>query len=148
MSDQQYPHLAIPVDKLKDYVADFADLKPDDTYIHAAELPRDAGRQRVYRDIDFERAAQDGRWGGPEHDDEHDPFVWLGLIGKHFGVYSDEILTLNFGLEHFEHSRDHAEQVAVAREMKLQVAAVRAQIVRIAALCVAQLESIDRAEGA
>lgn len=148
MTDQNYPHLTIPVDKLKEYVADFKDLQPDDTYLHAAELPRTLSRQRVYGDIDQERAEQDAQWGGPEHDDEHDPFVWLGIVGKHFGVYSGLVLRLNDSLEAFEGASSHRAQVERARAMKEDLVAVRTQIVRVAAVCVAQLEAIDRAEGA
>ena len=35
--------------------------------------------------IDRESAQQDEQWGGPEHDDQHDPSDWLRMIEKFVG---------------------------------------------------------------
>jgi hypothetical protein len=40
-------------------------------------------RQSIYREIDDERAAQDAKWGGPEHDDGHCRGEWIGFIRGH-----------------------------------------------------------------
>jgi hypothetical protein len=37
----------------------------------------------VYGDIRAERARQDAKWGGPEHDDEHDILDWVGFVHEH-----------------------------------------------------------------
>lgn len=78
-------------------------------------------RQEIYGEIGTERHNQDLQWGGPEHDDEHDPFNWFGFI---------------------YHQVDKGE-----RETPETAAKIRARLVKIAALAVAGIESIDRQAG-
>lgn len=72
-------------------------------------------RMRIFGEIHTERQAQDARWGGAEHDDTHTPFEWTGFIGK-------QSLSI------------------VGPPCK----ANRARFVKIAALAVAAIESMDR----
>lgn len=72
-------------------------------------------RAAIFHDIDTERAVQDAKWGGPEHDDKHVIGDWVGYI------------------------RDHAERAQFGR-----MSESRRQMVRVAALAVAAIESIDR----
>ena len=37
-------------------------------------------RELFLANILKERAAQDAQWGGPEHDDQHAPYIWEGMI--------------------------------------------------------------------
>lgn len=75
----------------------------------------------VFSDIRYERERQDAQWGGPEHDDEHDPKDWLHFIDKQTiaGVFDVEL----------------GEQEPGSYRMRL---------VKIAALAVAAIESHDR----
>lgn len=76
---------------------------------------------KILCDIAAERAAQDEQWGGATHDDGHMAHDWLVFIGQ---------------------------QLKRARADYAQVggfpAPVRARLVKIAALAVAGIESIDR----
>jgi hypothetical protein len=44
-----------------------------------------AGMIGIYLEIAEERVKQDEQWGGPEHDDEHTAFEWLGIITHYLG---------------------------------------------------------------
>jgi hypothetical protein len=80
----------------------------------------------VFNEIREERQRQDEQWGGPEHDDTHDPLAWVGFIA------------------------DQQEKVAVGAitrgESYYTTPDCRQRIVKIAALAVAALESMDRKE--
>lgn len=71
-------------------------------------------------DISRERERQDQQWGGPAHDDTHDAPEWLGLI------YNQIVSANHAGAEVYDPSQ------------------VRARLVKIAALAVAGIQSIDR----
>ena len=73
-------------------------------------------RVQLFLEIQNERLAQDAKWGGPAHDDQHSVADWFDFI------------------------TDHA-MPAVGRND-------RVQLVRIAALAVAALESLDRQSNA
>lgn len=75
--------------------------------------------QTVYDEIRAERARQDVKWGGPEHDDEHTTGVWIGDVRR----YADKA-------EDAESGGDYAKW--------------RRRMVQIAALTVAAVESHDR----
>lgn len=65
-----------------------------------------------------ERKRQDDKWGGPEHDDQHDIRHWYGLINECLYMPTDFAL--------------------------VDPVAARRYLVEIAALAVAAIESIDR----
>lgn len=69
-------------------------------------------RLMAFRDVSAERNRQDAQWGGPSHDDLHDPVDWARLI---------------------EHQADWSREQEPRR-----------RFVKIAALAVASIESIDR----
>lgn len=71
-------------------------------------------------DIANERAYQDKKWGGPRHDDTHDCLDWGSYIQKH----------LNRLVDCGVYGKGHAAQ--------------RKQYIRIAALCFAAIESMER----
>ena len=77
------------------------------------------GRLRIFQELEFERVRQDRKWGGPEHDDEHSPEDWVRYIADH-------------------------NQRALAAERDGDSDGYRYQLLRIAALAVAALESNDR----
>lgn len=78
-------------------------------------------REKIYAEVDRERARQDTEWGGPEHDDSHDASAWGEFVTKH-----------------------------IARAMSEPVDNVgpifRQQMIRVAALAVAAVEWFDRWE--
>lgn len=77
---------------------------------------------KVLADIRAERARQDTNWGGATHDDDHRPEMWDGLIWRYFRAAADTF------------PRDTR-----AYEMR------RHRLIQVAALCVAHIESMDRA---
>jgi hypothetical protein len=76
-------------------------------------------REIIFREVDRERSTQDALWGGPEWDDEHSEDGWIALLCRHIGLAVEDGLAEN-------ESR------------------FRKQMVRVAALAVAALESYDR----
>lgn len=42
-------------------------------------------RQDILAEIEAERRRQDAKWGGPEHDDQHEPAFWAQLIQDYTG---------------------------------------------------------------
>lgn len=81
-----------------------------------------AALSAIFSEVLQERVRQDGKWGGPEHDDGHNPYDWLGFI-------SDRIGKVRPG-----------DQSPEGR------AAYRRRMVQTAALAVAAIESHDRKE--
>lgn len=77
-------------------------------------------RASLYAEIDFLRDEHVAEWGGPEHDDQHDPTDWIGYIDK---------------------QRDKALVAALGHE---DVQAYRDRMVRIAALAMDGVASLDR----
>jgi hypothetical protein len=76
--------------------------------------------QSALAEVAAERAAQDAEWGGPTHDDRHLPWDWVALLTRHAGLAVTD-------------GGGEADQVRFRRQM-----------VRVAALAVAAVESIDR----
>jgi hypothetical protein len=74
-------------------------------------------RQKLYAEVEAERLAQDEKWGGPSHDDEHTVGEWVHYIEQKNGSL-------------FCAETDPAKQ--------------RKLLVQIAALAVAAAESIER----
>ena len=81
-------------------------------------------REGIYRDIETERLAQDSRWGGAARDDSHREEDWAALVARHLGLALGE----SAGVGH-------------------DPARFRRQMVRVAALAVAAVESHDRRHG-
>jgi hypothetical protein len=73
----------------------------------------------IYEEIQLERQKQDKEWGGPMHDDNHNPHDWITYIVKHLG----KSITWPFNMDTF-----------------------RYQMIRVAALAVAAIEWTDRLE--
>ena len=72
----------------------------------------------AYDDIREERAKQDQKWGGASHDDRHGVVDWVSYITHH----------------------------AVSALADANLFTFRRQMVRVAALAVAAIESADRAD--
>lgn len=80
--------------------------------------------EKIFDEIKAERKAQDEQWGGPEHDDGHSWFDFLRFIRK------QNCLAEN------EHEKTFNTEKLIGM--------ARARFVKIAALAVAAIESIDR----
>ena len=76
-------------------------------------------RENIFAEIGRERQAQDEKWGGPAHDDKHTSYDWIAYLVRHTGK-------------------------AVCWPWDAQV--FRRQMVRVAALAVAAIEWVDRAQ--
>lgn len=65
----------------------------------------------IFEEIRSERARQDAKWGGPDHDDKYMTYQWWGIV--RFVI-------------------DRSDRTP------------RQKFIRVAAVCVAAIESIDR----
>jgi hypothetical protein len=83
-------------------------------------------RDAIYQEIETERRSQDRQWGGPWHDDTHSPLDWWLFINRQWERGGDDTRV------------SHAVGLAGWH------ANVRGRFVKIAALAVAAIESIDR----
>lgn len=82
----------------------------------AADTPREP---TVYDEVREERKKQDAEWGGPEHDDQHDAVDWLAFMRAHM---------------------KRARRINLDGETQ----GCRYQMIRVAALAIAGVESFDR----
>ena len=76
-------------------------------------------RADIFAEIDDARCAQDEKWGGPEHDDAHGSYDWIAFVTRATGL-------------------------AVTRPWDARE--FRRRMVSVAALAVAAIEWVDRAE--
>jgi len=85
----------------------------------------------VYKQIKAERRVQDAQWGGPEHDDNHTLSQWLDIIDRHKSRLWHVLVKQQMGYladqEAHQQSRD--------------------RLLKIAAICVAAIEALDRQDG-
>ncbi len=78
----------------------------------------------ILREITAERAMQDAQWGGPKHDDMNRTLEWFSFIDDQADKLIFEIYDVD-------------DEATVARM-------ARARLIKIAALAVAGVQSIDR----
>ena len=76
-------------------------------------------RSEIFAEIDAARDAQDEKWGGPAHDDKHGSYDWVAFITRSTGL----AVTWPWDAMEF-----------------------RKRMVAVAALAVAAIEWVDRAE--
>lgn len=81
-----------------------------------------ADQQAIIAEIVLERIQQDAEHGGPEKDDQHSENDWLAILMRHVGL-------------------------AASDEAKIDLARFRRQMIRVSALALAAVESIDRKAG-
>ncbi len=84
-----------------------------------ARKPR---RKTVLQEIRIERNRQDHQWGGPVNDDGHRAGDWLGFIDDHLGRAKQSIVN----------------RVLITEDD------YRQNLIEVAALAVAAVESLDR----
>lgn len=83
--------------------------------------------ERVFGDILRERAKQDEQWGGPQHDDAHSAEDWERYLAYQLRA---------------------AERIAPGNIARTQTDEWRERMIKIAALAVAAVQSLDRKEQA
>ena len=77
----------------------------------------------AFRDVERERRAQDLKWG----EQNHDPLQWLAILTEEVGEVAQEVLRNHFG------GRSLTDY--------------RMEMVQVAAVAVAAIESLDRQAG-
>lgn len=92
---------------------------------YGAEVTKDA-----MRPILAERMAQNDRWG----EQNHSPMEWMAILTEEVGEAMREALEHHWNGEHYFHDRG-----AVLERY-------RAELIQVAAVAVAALESLDRNE--
>lgn len=85
-------------------------------------------RSDIPGEIEQERKAQDRQWGGPEHDDTNSAWSWILYI-----------------LSHARAGGAQLRGTPAKDEIRPALRLFRYQMVRVAALAVAAIESVDRA---
>jgi len=73
----------------------------------------------ICQDVMVERQRQDGKWGGPEHDDQWSPLDWHEMIAD-YNAWARRMWTMG------------------------SLEKARRRLVQVAALAIAAVESIDR----
>jgi len=91
-------------------------MMPDE---YPVNLRNELNQRRILRELEAERIRQDAKWGGPGHDDAHDPRFFIQLIEDYAGWSR-----VMFGMG----SADKG----------------RRRLLQVAALAVAAIESLDR----
>jgi hypothetical protein len=100
-------------------------MKPDNDMTDAEFQQKYATASlAVLGEVAVERARQDAQWGGPAHDDTHDPGDWMEFVGQQ--------------LEKF------ACQMMLRGQSYYMTPDARQRFVKIAALSIAAVESMDR----
>ncbi len=99
----------------------------------------------VYDEIRAEREAQDAKWGGQSHDDGHDGLDWVTYIMDHSARILSGVLRVERHPDVTSlHDRQFLFTVRVPSQDARNTRAYRRQLVRVAALAVAAIESYDR----
>ncbi len=86
-------------------------------------LIKNEARMDVYEEVEMERVRQDKIWGGSTHDDSHGVRDWVAYIVNYLG-----------------------QAVNRDAEWGRDLNRVRECLIKVAALCTAAIESIDRKE--
>ncbi len=85
-------------------------------------------KEGIWKEIKEERGRQDAQWGGPDHDDTHALWNWIIYIRGHNKAAGKLML----------------QERPVHDFAPAAVEQFRKQMVRVAALAVAAIESVDR----
>jgi hypothetical protein len=85
-------------------------------------------RLELYRELESERAAQDEKWGGAQHDDSHSTLDWAGVIDT-------QLLRGTVPVPNRRLADVNQEQRCIFRK----------NMIRVAAVALAAIEACDRA---
>lgn len=81
----------------------------------------------ILREVSFERGRQLKKWG----QQDHDPATWLAILTEEVGEVAEEILNMKFGADDPKYPQGSHENY-------------RAELIQVAAVAVAALDSFDR----
>jgi len=95
--------------------------------------------EKIFKQIMIERKRQDEKWGGPDHDDNHSVRGWVYFIISH----ATKAFNSNVRVNDF-FSGMVTGIFSSARCQPSGYRKTRRQLVRVAALAGAAIESIDR----
>ena len=84
--------------------------------------------EKILEEIHEERKHQDKKWGGPAHDDQHDPYAWVSFITVYLG-------------------QSVSDFVNESGRFESKLRKFRYNMVKVAALAVAAIEVVDRKLG-
>lgn len=91
------------------------------------------GTNRVLYEIAHERQQQDAKWGVQNHD----PATWLMVLAEEVGEANQAV---------FEHLHPTFDKLAASRGRR-SLDDYRAELIQVAAVAVAAIESLDRQQG-
>jgi hypothetical protein len=98
---------------------------------------------KLMQEVGAERARQDAQWGGPSHDDTHNLTDWYQYIEHQLLRSNDDVRTYALTRVKEGEFRDPTPEESAAMD---QLGRVR--LVKIAALAIAAVQSLDRKEAA
>lgn len=76
--------------------------------------------KKILEEVEQERFEQDAKWGVQNHQ----PFVWLAILGEEVGEVNKAVIEFNFGSQ--------------------SLAEYRKELIQVAAVAVAMVECLDR----
>lgn len=76
--------------------------------------------ENIFDEIRAERNRQDEKWGVQNHD----PFIWCSILGEEVGEVNEALLSAHFGTSKMD--------------------AYREELVQVASVAVAMIQSLDR----
>lgn len=85
----------------------------------------------ILYEIVREREHQDRKWGGPDHDDTHEPYAWVSFITVYLG-------------QAISYTSVYHSDKSGAGNSEVSLRMFRYNMVKVAALAVAAIETIDR----
>lgn len=85
--------------------------------------------QDVLDEVQLERESQDAKWGQQEHDDP----LWATILGEEYGEACQAALKRMFGKQ-------------TGQNLERQTHHLREELIQVAAVAVAWVERIDRAQ--
>lgn len=92
---------------------------------------------KVIAAVITERKRQDMQWGGPAHDDTHDEYEWLAYMAHQADKITEILAANGFYGSPFHRDPVHGDKPTAYSQ-------TREHFIKIAALAVAAVESLDR----
>lgn len=94
----------------------------------------------IFRDIFAERVRQDDKWG----QQNHTQMIWLGILAEEFGEAAKEVNELHFRPGSITEQNSVAYQIEPHDSIHTQRVRIRTELIQVAAVAVAMIESLDR----
>ena len=94
-------------------------------------ISKDIETNSVLREVSFERTLQKRTYGVQNHN----PLLWLSILGEEFGEVSKEIYEIN-----------RTKNPCTPNEVHRRLLNLRQELIQVAAVAVSMVESLDRNE--